>query len=80
MPVSDSNDIYIIDDGPFWAAMDAIEEQSLINCYAKDPKKYQKQVDEWENERGRKIGEPTDEEIELRRQHAESVKERIWQE
>ena len=56
----------VFDDEPFNAYLDEIVENSLLKGYKNNPQKYQKQVDEWEKERGRKIGEPTPEELKLR--------------
>jgi hypothetical protein len=56
----------VFDDRPMNAMIDGIMENSLLRLYRENPEEYQAQVDEWEAENGRKIGEATTEEMALR--------------
>ena len=69
------NEMIVLDDGPFEAWIDGILEQSLVNCYEKEPERFQKEVEEWEKEHGRKIGTASPEEIAYRESAWEPVYE-----
>jgi hypothetical protein len=52
--VMDKKDpLYILDDGPHFAWLDAVEETSLAEAYAKDPIKQKEQMEEFIRSRGR---------------------------
>jgi hypothetical protein len=59
--------VAVLDDRPFNAFLDSLEEDFLIKAYADDPKKYAVEVAEWEKKNRRKIGKPTQDEVDLRK-------------
>jgi len=59
-------DVIVIDDGPWWAWLDGIEENCLIYAREKGYKNAERNIAEWEKEHGRKIGTASQEEIAYR--------------